>query len=804
MFTTQMFHSQGRSAMVCLFICGTQNSQRDTRFSFFAGRDNDSRDRNCRTPSEGQVRMFMVCCITEGVIQLQYQKPRTINADVSRENIGSSVAALQGDGNIRQVLVQLQDNGVNWFPPAGTWAEVKYTKPDGTIGLYDKLADNTPAVLVRGSVATVFLATQMLTVPGKVKVSLVFTNPQLDRVTTFPFTVSVSEDIYAGAQKSEDHIKLQWLEDKLDERMEQAKLSGVFDGAQGKAFTYEDFTPEQLAALTGPQGPIGQTGPQGPKGENGEQGPRGEVGPQGPAGDNTEALQAAELANAAAARADTAAENAQAAADSVSGEVNQIKDALSDLTSFECEIFEGKYINYQNGNLYNSALTKVVSFPVYEGMRIDWRYTQTSIDAKGIAFYDRAEKLIAAYQVATIAQIITIPDDARIAKATVSDLSQIIVKNYNSAVSKINPPLIGSVNESVVTGCYADYESGVLSASEISSYIKFNVVPGQKFQYLHTERAPNTKGLYFVDTNGLFVSGVQSITEKQIITVPDNARCCYATVTKVADIEFINSELIYPIIADNAIKKSPFVSGELPLDTVSHDVGYMDLFLTVGCIGDSLASGEVYWNDTTPAGKKNFYEYSWGQFLARKTGNTYYNWSVGGFTTETWLTSEQAMECFDGEHLCTAYIIGLGQNDAARNMTIGTSDDIHIDDYSLNPNTYYGNYGKIIQKIKQVQPQAKIFVITDPANPAETKGYNDAIRAISTLFDNVYLIDMRMYGAKYLNHPILKANSRAGHYSAFGYYIFSLLIGNYIDWIVKKNYTEFTTIELIGTDHTYT
>ena len=246
---------------------------------------------------------------------MQYQKPRTINADISRENIGSTVAGIQGDGNIRQVLVQLQDNGVNWFPPTGAWAEVKYVKPDGTVGLYDKLADDTPAVLVRGSVATVFLATQLLAAPGKVKVSLVFTNPQLDRVTTFPFTVSVSEDIYVGAQKSEDHIKLQWLEDKLDERMEQAKQSGVFDGAQGKAFTYEDFTPEQLAALTGPQGPMGQVGPQGPRGERGAQGPRGETGPQGAAGDNSAALKAASSANAAADAANRAAEDARAIVD---------------------------------------------------------------------------------------------------------------------------------------------------------------------------------------------------------------------------------------------------------------------------------------------------------------------------------------------------------------------------------------------------------------------------------------------------------------------------------------------------------
>ena len=64
----------------------------------------------------------------------------------------------------------------------------------------------------------------------------------------------------------------------LDEWL--ASLQGMpgKDGAQGppgKAFTYDDFTPEQLAELTGPEGPQGPKGPQGPQGI---QGPKGDAG----------------------------------------------------------------------------------------------------------------------------------------------------------------------------------------------------------------------------------------------------------------------------------------------------------------------------------------------------------------------------------------------------------------------------------------------------------------------------------------------------------------------------------------------
>ena len=49
-------------------------------------------------------------------------------------------------------------------------------------------------------------------------------------------------------------------------------------GDKGDAFTYADFTAEQLASLKGEKG---DTGPQGPKGDTGETGPKGEQGPAG-------------------------------------------------------------------------------------------------------------------------------------------------------------------------------------------------------------------------------------------------------------------------------------------------------------------------------------------------------------------------------------------------------------------------------------------------------------------------------------------------------------------------------------------
>ena len=56
-------------------------------------------------------------------------------------------------------------------------------------------------------------------------------------------------------------------------------------GDTGDAFTYDDFTPEQLAGL---KGETGDTGPAGPKGDTGEKGDKGDTGEKGDTGNKGE------------------------------------------------------------------------------------------------------------------------------------------------------------------------------------------------------------------------------------------------------------------------------------------------------------------------------------------------------------------------------------------------------------------------------------------------------------------------------------------------------------------------------------
>ena len=242
-----------------------------------------------------------------------------------------------------------------------------------------------------------------------------------------------------------------------------------------------------------------------------------------------------------------------------------------------------------------------------------------------------------------------------------------------------------------------------------------------------------------------------------------------------------------------------------PLAVIEKYPSFISCFMNVGCIGDSLASGVAVSKNAAGEIKvdsENRYQYSWGQYLARMTGNQYYNWSKGGLRTDTWLTSDYAEACYDGEHLCQAYIIGLGQNDNnhSKGADLGTASDIDIADYHNNNNTFYGRYAKIIQKIQEITPKAKIFVITDPNDSVNANGYNTAIRDIAEMFNNVYLIDMRRYMNTAPCAALLQSQMRYGHFNAVGYFLIAKMMMTYIDYIIEHNSDDFREIENIGTD----
>ena len=254
-------------------------------------------------------------------------------------------------------------------------------------------------------------------------------------------------------------------------------------------------------------------------------------------------------------------------------------------------------------------------------------------------------------------------------------------------------------------------------------------------------------------------------------------------------------------------------STEKPLDEIINDGGLCSIFRTIGCIGDSLSSGEFEGTDEDGNITYNdFYDYSWGQFLARITGCKVYNFSCGGMTAKKFVEGYGAKSgCWDIMNLCQAYIIALGVNDTyeigGQKIELGVIEDIDLNDYRNNKETFAGYYGQIVQRIKEMQPDAKFFFMTMPRetwiSEKATKDadmLNEIIREMAELFSNAYVIDFRKYAPAY-DENFKENYYLGGHMQPCGYLVTAHMVISYIDWIIRHNMSDFKQVGFIGTCH---
>ena len=249
---------------------------------------------------------------------------------------------------------------------------------------------------------------------------------------------------------------------------------------------------------------------------------------------------------------------------------------------------------------------------------------------------------------------------------------------------------------------------------------------------------------------------------------------------------------------------------EKPLDTLLTDEGFCGIFRSIGIVGDSLASGEMeIISDEGTRSYYDMYEYSWGQYMARRLGCRVENFSRGGMTAQCFCDSF-GMECgafSDKERVCQCYIIALGVNDANSGLEMGSSEDAVIENCYTNKKTVAGCYGQIISRIKILQPDAKIFLMTPPREPDPTlasERWQDDFRKIiyemKEKFQNTYVLDLREY-APVQDQAFRDMFYLNGHLNAAGYEFMAKIIMSYMDYIIRHHFDDFRKVALIGTPH---
>lgn len=256
---------------------------------------------------------------------------------------------------------------------------------------------------------------------------------------------------------------------------------------------------------------------------------------------------------------------------------------------------------------------------------------------------------------------------------------------------------------------------------------------------------------------------------------------------------------------------------ENPLANIIKDGGYTAIFRTIGFIGDNFSSGAHESLDQDgKRGYHDYYEYSWGQFIARTCGLTAYNFSRGGLTAKSFLEYASSVKCFIPKKACQAYVIALGANDINHMNNaetypggFGSIKDVDFYGYNNNKPTFVGYYVKIIQKIRELQPKTRIFVVTPPTEVPENENkqlYYDKIaeflRALPSYFEFLYLIDLRKYAPLY-DIEFKKKYFCGWHMSAMGYKFTADMISTYIDYIIRNNYEDFKQVAFIGTNFTF-
>lgn len=208
-------------------------------------------------------------------------------------------------------------------------------------------------------------------------------------------------------------------------------------------------------------------------------------------------------------------------------------------------------------------------------------------------------------------------------------------------------------------------------------------------------------------------------------------------------------------VAEISSKLEEIGSTSNSLDDVS-----LSLFTKFGVVGDSYASGEIYDKDNHPYDKYNI---SWGQIMARNLGTQCINYSEGGLTTGTWLNASRGLALLNSSEAQDIYYLCLGINDIyfGADAYLGT-----IADIETKANSFYGNYGKIINAIKTKAPNAKMIIFTVALTGATADKYNNAILEIADYFKIPYA---KQLDDAFFSSDFYLRNQVAGHPIAICY-----------------------------------
>ena len=213
------------------------------------------------------------------------------------------------------------------------------------------------------------------------------------------------------------------------------------------------------------------------------------------------------------------------------------------------------------------------------------------------------------------------------------------------------------------------------------------------------------------------------------------------------------------------------------------------MFQSIAGVGDSYTEGDMVKANGTWVTKEGI---NYLSAIGKRNSIVVHNYGSGGATTETY-QNRQAFTDALSDSPSDLYIFALGQNDINEATTKGTIEDIK-EDYTQNPNTFYGNYGRIIAQIMNHAPNARFVILgswvkgISSASGLDYQSYNDDIKAIAEHFEFPYI---NPFDDDFFNSKLYNNNMSSGHPTAMGYIGMSYAVERLFSKCVQNNASYF-------------
>lgn len=313
-----------------------------------------------------------------------------------------------------------------------------------------------------------------------------------------------------------------------------------------------------------------------------------------------------------------------------------------------------------------------------------------------------------------------------------------------------------------------------ITAQKVSTVIPFEMHNGETFKF--TNNTSGAVAVHLLDANNNETTVSTGITAG-------------GSIIYTATTEFVQMKYWAQQLGTLFIERTNSAMYELSESVQKSNIASVGMFESIGAIGDSYTAGST----RNSAGTwKDYRNLSWIATMGKRSGTDWKNYGHGGKTTKSYLETTEFAQALN-DTACNLYFFALGQNDGNQSLTIGTVADIHDDDYTQNADTFYGNYGRIIQQIKNHAPNAKLVMITNWVQGNTWTDYDVAIRSIASHYGIPVIEPFDDY---FFNSALYQNYKEYGHPTAMGYSSMGIAMERLFSKCVIDNplYFKFSTI----------